>query len=57
MAEKVKVDPKDVKIDSFGKVEITNKALAEKLKQLLDENNNDVQDFSADAMMDVNFGC
>ena len=57
MADKVKVDPKEVKIDPSGKVEITNKALADKMKRLLDANDKSVTSFAADALLDVNFGC
>jgi hypothetical protein len=56
MAETVRVDPNHVKIDATGKVEITNKQLADRLKKLL-ENDQAHPNFSADALLDVNFGC
>jgi hypothetical protein len=45
MAEKVKVDPKHFNIDPHGKIEITSKALADKMKQLLDERANPSRSF------------
>jgi hypothetical protein len=54
--DKLKVEPNEIQIDASGKVIITNKALAAKLKQLLDQKKLGGAEATA-AMLDINFGC